>query len=67
MLTKKEMNPNQNEKKKKKGKNKRHLLTSMTSHIVDKTKELAVEEYEEPPEDDEDHLPLIRETPEEKV
>lgn len=25
--------------KRKKGKNKKHLLTSMTSHIVDKTKE----------------------------
>jgi len=52
MLSKKEMNPNVHEgKKKKKGKNKRHLLTSMTYHIVDKTKEPADEEQEEPPED----------------
>lgn len=38
--TKKETNSNMHEKvKRKKGKNKKHLLTSMTSHIVDKTKE----------------------------
>ena len=39
-ITKKETNNNIHEKvKRKKGKNKKHLLTSMTSHIVDKTKE----------------------------
>lgn len=38
--TKKETSSNMHEKvKRKKGKNKKHLLTSMTSHIVDKTKE----------------------------
>ena len=39
-ITKKEEKANsQPEKKRKRGKNKKHLLTSMTSHIVDKSKE----------------------------
>ena len=43
MVNKKEANPNP-EKKKKRGKNKRHLLTSMTYHIVDKSKNADVDE-----------------------
>ena len=39
-VTKKEKDQHNNPEKKlkKKGKNKKHLLTSMTSHIIDKTK-----------------------------
>ena len=40
-ITKKEKDQHNNpdvKVKKKKGKNKKHLLTSMTSHIIDKTK-----------------------------
>ena len=52
MIQKKELNPNIHEnKKKKRGKNKKHLLTSMTSHIVDKNKEAHEDEKEADPED----------------
>jgi hypothetical protein len=50
-ISKKEQNMNIHNngepKKRKKGKNKKHLLTSMTSHIVDKKKGEGVEEVEE--------------------
>jgi len=51
---------------KKKGKNKKHLLTSMTSHIIDKTKEQEQEEddendQEEDPEDGYEALDEIKE------
>jgi len=42
MITKKDMHPVE-VKKRRKGKSKRHLLTSMTSHIVEKNKEEALE------------------------
>ena len=51
MIQKKEANPNGEKKKKKKGKSKMHLLTSMTFHIVDKTKQIRDDEQEEDPED----------------
>ena len=52
MIQKKELNPNIHEnKKKKRGKNKKHLLTSMTSHIVDKNKDAHEDEKEADPED----------------
>lgn len=51
MVQKKAFAASGEEKKKKKGKNKRHLLTSMTFHIVDKTKQIVNNNEEEPPED----------------
>ena len=53
MIQKKEINPNTitEGKKKRKGKSKRHLLTSMTFHVVDKTKHQPEDEREEDPED----------------
>jgi len=53
MIQKKEINPNTipEGKKKRRGKSKRHLLTSMTFHVVDKTKQQPEDEREEDPED----------------
>jgi hypothetical protein len=65
-ITKKEKDQHNNPEKKlkKKGKNKKHLLTSMTSHIIDKTKEQEEDDendQEEDPEDGYEALDEIKE------
>ena len=65
-ITKKEQNVHNNVEKvkKKRGKNKKHLLTSMTSHVVDKTKDQDDDdenEQEEEPEDGNEFLDEIKE------